>query len=137
MSQPSVDLQGPSSDFALAEPRLAKRYPAYLRGLCHAVHLSPPGAWPVKVRDVSASGIGLLCSQGFQRGTLLRLEVENPAGRRLPPLHASVVWARPLEDGGWHLGCVLDRRLSDDELQPMIQEILSKRFSGDLSPEKG
>jgi hypothetical protein len=84
----------------------------------------------MKVRDISSLGIGLTCSQFFERGTILRLEGKDFPLARLGPLYASVIHANRRQGGEWHLGCVLERPLSEQELQPMIQEILKKRLNG-------
>jgi hypothetical protein len=75
--------------------------------------------WPTKVRDISATGIGLLVSRRFEPGTILVVEMQGdpPVGERL--LLARVVHTTSA-GGEWLVGCEFINPLSDDELEAFL-----------------
>jgi hypothetical protein len=127
MLQQEVGFQ--SCNSTLVERRLAKRFPAYLEGVCQAVTTSESESWPMRIRDISTSGICFLCNQSFERGTILKLDGKQATFHRLGTVYASVIYANQQENGEWRMGCVLDRPLRDAEVRPVVQEILTRRLN--------
>jgi hypothetical protein len=77
--------------------------------------------WPANVRDISASGLGLVLRRRFEPGAGLAIDVHGTDS--IPPftLLARVVHATALPDGRWVLGCAFVSELSDDELRALLQ----------------
>lgn len=75
--------------------------------------------WPARIRDISATGFGLLIARPFAVGTLLEVEIErrDAAGRTLT---MRVVRIGPAGAGKWLLGCVLEQRLEKGELKALL-----------------
>lgn len=77
--------------------------------------------WPVSVRDISRSGIGLIFNQPIEAGTLGELELQSSNRSVVKTLRLRIVHATQQPDGNcWHLGCVFVRELSDDELKILL-----------------
>jgi hypothetical protein len=72
-------------------------------------------AWPARVHNISASGVGLVADRQLETGTLLNVTVQRPDGRS-PTLLACVVQVTPREDGEWALGCNFLRELAEADL---------------------
>ena len=74
-------------------------------------------AW---IRDFSLNSIGLVARQAIEPGTTLILELRSaPAGVSVT-LKAKVRHATAQPDGTWFLGCVLARKLSEEEALAML-----------------
>lgn len=71
--------------------------------------------WTARVRDVSATGIGLVCSRSFDAGRLLRVELQ--AGEQTSAFMVCVVRAVKQPDGDWLVGGTFTEKLSDSQLQ--------------------
>lgn len=117
MAEPSPPDRS-SADADARDRRARVRYSSALETYCQ------PGTgsletfwWLAKVRDVSRTGIGLVVPHRFDAGTLLTVEVQDPAEDYARTLHVHVVHAAALPEGGWLLGCTLQTELSDDEIQ--------------------
>lgn len=76
--------------------------------------------WPLVVRDVSATGIGLTFARRFEVGTQLGVELHTApeASRRFP---ARVVRVLPERGGYWVHGCVFDPPLSEAEVTGLLR----------------
>jgi hypothetical protein len=72
---------------------------------------------PVKIRDVSTTGIGLLSARAYEQGTALFIQVQEDGPDWSTMLVAKVVHATPAEDGSWLVGCKLVRRLSETDVE--------------------
>src|SRR5262245_61474670 len=67
------------------------------------------------VQNISASGIGLFLTQSMHPETLLDIELRS---RSVVRRVAKVVHSTR-QEGGWLVGCTLDKPLSGSELQEM------------------
>jgi serine/threonine protein kinase len=78
--------------------------------------------WPLVVRDVSTTGIGVLLARRFETGTELCIELSSGRGASSRSLVVKVVrvTAEPL--GHWAHGCVFQTPLTDRELAELIVE---------------
>ncbi|AMV29122.1 Serine/threonine-protein kinase PrkC [Gemmata sp. SH-PL17] len=97
-------------------------------GTCGVIDTSATGTgnpeseemWPLVVRDVSTSGLGVLLARRFELGTELTIEFltgESEVAR----LEVRVVRIEPEKAGHWIHGCVFKTNLSDDELEDLIK----------------
>jgi hypothetical protein len=78
---------------------------------------------PVRVKDVSANGIGLVSERRFERGTILLLQIRDESQACSPLLVGKVVHVTAQADGHWHIGCALTRALAHaDVLALTIKE---------------
>jgi PilZ domain len=66
-----------------------------------------------QVRDLSTSGVGLLCNGPVQPGQLLSLRLSGPSTAIALAMQARVAHAHERADGRWLVGCAFDRRLPD------------------------
>lgn len=88
------------------ERRRSDRAPCALYALCHEISLVPQKARTARVRDLSASGLGLLMSRPLRLGAALGVELQTATGRVEARLRARVehiTWLS--EEGCWLLGC--------------------------------
>lgn len=77
--------------------------------------------WSGKIKDVSLGGIGLLLSRRFERGVGLAIELPGVDAGQTDTYLARVVHIRKAEGGEWLHGCEFVSRLSDDELERLVQ----------------
>jgi hypothetical protein len=104
-----------------AERRSSTRY--LLRVGCCAVidpsiHGGDEEKWPLVVRDVSSSGIGILLARRFEPGTELAVEgIGGPFER----ISARVVRVEPERAGHWIHGCAFAQPLAEDQLQSLLE----------------
>jgi hypothetical protein len=75
----------------------------------------------VQIRDISATGIGLLSARRYERGTALVIQVQDDGPAMPPMLVAKVVHVTAAEDGGWLVGCELTRSLSDTDVEGLAE----------------
>jgi hypothetical protein len=100
------------------ERRVAVRYPCRqpIAG-CEVEAEELEERWPAQIRDVSATGMGLVLPHRFPPGTMLVVEIETPRHELLGTATLYVVHATGLPDGHWLLGCTLKEPLSDKQLR--------------------
>jgi serine/threonine protein kinase len=65
------------------ERRAHVRFGSRLKGTCRPLAAERKWSWTAKVRDISASGVGLLINRRFEPGTVLRVKLPGAASRRL------------------------------------------------------
>lgn len=107
----------PKSD---RDRRRAVRYPCGYRTMLQAISLRDIPAVPVQVRDISATGIGLMCRSPVAPGTFLFVELQSMVDGSARRLRARVVHATRQANGLWLLGCELTDPLSPAELQGLL-----------------
>jgi hypothetical protein len=113
---------GPAADGC--ERRVAARF--ILRVGCCAVvdpnlHGGGEEKWPLLIRDLSTTGIGILLARRFEPGTELAVEgAAGPSGttERLP---ARVVRVEAERAGHWIHGCEFVRPLDDEQMRSFFQ----------------
>ena len=77
-------------------------------------------AWPAILHDVGPRGIGVVMPRRFEKGTLLRLELDAD-GKPARHLTARVVNVRADSLGHWFLGCVFPTPLADTDLRDLLR----------------
>jgi serine/threonine protein kinase len=98
--------------------RVGVRYVSRQKGSCRPLSAEKKWRWTATVRDVSATGIGLLLNRRFEPGTVLRVKLPGRGARRLYLVRVTRV--QPHSARTWILGCVFPRRLSDEEVATLL-----------------
>src|SRR5262245_30964256 len=75
--------------------------------------------WMGRVSNISGNGIGFTLQHRFEPGTFLTLEIENAARTVSHTFQIEVVRILP-QPGGWLLGCIFLRELTEDEVQALL-----------------
>lgn len=77
--------------------------------------------WMACIRDISPDGLGLTCSQRFEVGTFLAVELQT-ADQRFPRVIASrVAHVRIAPDSfSWFIGCKFSSSLNEDEFNRLL-----------------
>src|SRR5947207_2819669 len=114
-----------ASDKSAASPageerRVWVRHPADLRTTCQPAE-SDHSRLPTQVRNISATGIGLLVTHPVPIGALLNLTLQGSSGMLPRNLLACVVHVTTRSEGEWSLGCNFIRSLSDSDLQELFE----------------
>src|SRR5262245_1375262 len=93
------------------------RFPCNVETVCYTRETTPGERRPVRILNISAGGVGLLCPCDFCVGTLLHLELPVEAARL-----ALIRIVRVVEHtaGGWFLGCEFVDVLPADELRELL-----------------
>jgi CheY-like chemotaxis protein len=114
---------GPTSEFRGEERRACVRYLCQLDGTCQPIGRPSTGeSWLGKLLDISATGVKILINRRFEVGTLLAVELPRPGWEAAPILLCRVVRVAKEPVGrDWEVGCMLDRELSDDEVQSYLE----------------
>ncbi len=76
--------------------------------------------WPLVVRDVSVSGIGVLLARRFEQGTELTIELADEPSAVPSKFAIRVVRVRPETAGLWVHGCEFVNPLVDSELTALL-----------------
>lgn len=76
--------------------------------------------WTARVRDISATGVGLLCDRAFDGGRLLRIELQAAEAKAILPLQACVVRSVKQSSGDWLVGAAFIERLSDEQMRCLL-----------------
>jgi c-di-GMP-binding flagellar brake protein YcgR len=72
------------------------------------------------VRDISAGGIGLVCRDEPQMGSMVRIKLHSHYVNLLKSLDATVVSVTAVGQGEFLVGCQFDRELNQDERRQML-----------------
>jgi hypothetical protein len=99
------------------ERREAERFLPEPSSICRVVSDVQDEVARATVRDLSATGIGLLVRKPIKPGSVLILNLEVRECRLPRPLPVRVMHAAPAAEGNWLVGCQFVRRLSEPELQ--------------------
>jgi serine/threonine protein kinase len=111
-----------------AERRRAERHEITLGTSCAVetgIHGRGEGTeeqWPLVVRDVSATGVGLLLARRFEAGTDLSVTLVGRPGAAPRALRVRVVRVGADALGHWFHGCVFAHPLTDDDLAALLGE---------------
>lgn len=75
--------------------------------------------WNVRVRDVSAAGIGLICGQHIPVNLVGEVELHLPDQSATLAFPIRVIHVTNLGSGTWLVGCAFGRLLREDELSAL------------------
>lgn len=102
-----------------AERRTAPRHAVMMEALSRPLDGMDTIWWGATVRDLSATGIGLVLCYPFRAGAYLAVDLQGKQGGSRTML-ARVVHVRDQADGTWHVGCEFVKRLTDSDVDIMI-----------------
>jgi len=106
-----------SSRTTKTERRRLTRYVCDVPTACVVISLVEPVLLPVRIRNVSQKGMGLLVSARVMPGSFLAVKVQGPKQKAPCILRARVVHATFLADMRvWLIGCVFVSELRQEEL---------------------
>lgn len=109
--------------------RRAIRYPCHLIVVCQPsskeervgeASAQEKDACPAKVADLSQNGIALLLKRRFEPETVLEVNLQSPEESSLYTLPVRVIRVSPKKRGNWLTGCVLLKKLSDNEVKFLV-----------------
>jgi len=100
--------------------RESVRFPADLKVVFQPISLVPLMQLPARVRDVSTTGIGLLCATPVPPGTFVVIDFKQPNRTSAPKLVARIVRLVPMNETIWLLGCNFSKELSQADLQALL-----------------
>src|SRR5262245_36398352 len=128
----SAPTPGPSTTGSAAgsvlECRVWERFSCELQASCQpvAARSDTDLTWPGNIRDISATGVGIVLGRRFEPGSGLAIQLPASEVRSRNTVLARVKHATRLPDGNWLLGCCFISELSGDELQSLLD--LSRRL---------
>lgn len=102
------------------ERRRAERYPCSLQPFWRVEGQEQADAPPAQIQNISATGIGLRIGQPLKAGTVLVIKLQSADRRLSRPLPARVMHATPQAEGDWLVGCQFVRKLSDEDMQAVL-----------------
>jgi hypothetical protein len=105
-----------------AERRGAERFPCSLQPFWSVVGEEQAESPSASVRDVSATGIGLIVGHPIKPGTVLVLRLQTRDQRLSRPLPARVMHSTARPDGDWLVGCQFVRRLTDEDMWALLSD---------------
>ena len=121
MSNENARAPGVAAPTAETDRRRAARFVANRVATCSPL-AERETVVPVRVRDVSANGIGLLSTRRFERGTMLLLQIQED-GDSLPPLIIGrVMHVCAQADGTWLVGCALTRAFAEPDVRAIAED---------------
>jgi serine/threonine protein kinase len=90
-------------------------------GVDSSIHAGgKPEMWPLIVRDVSTTGLGVLVARRFEVGTELSVDLsQDPSKPR--PVTVRVVRVQRERAGHWIHGCLFERSLTDEQLRALVK----------------
>jgi len=101
------------------ERRGRVRYDSRMEVECLLVECRNHRAGLAKVRDVSASGIGLIFNRPFELGTILGVELPRVDLKPNRTLFARVVRAHEQPSAKWIVGCAFNQELTDSDIRAL------------------
>ena len=114
---------------ASRDRRDGRRSACRLEGQCRPVeNPQVAAAWPATVLDISCGGFQLLLSRRFEPGTLLVVDVHDPAGHATRMLVARVARVTTLTRGRWIHGCAFSVPLTAEDLESLLKNPADPRL---------
>ncbi len=120
MFNPSASLDAALRNPSGQERRVAVRHSCGPETYCQMIDPADAGVWPAWIRDLSATGIGLLIARRCEPGSVVAIELENSVQGVSPRLVARIIHALEYPNGHWLHGCAFTRPLTDEELQALV-----------------
>jgi hypothetical protein len=77
---------------------------------------------PASIRDLSATGVGLVVKQALKPGMVLVITLQRRDNRVSRPLPVRVMHATCQKDGDWVVGCRFVRALSNQDMAALLAE---------------
>jgi hypothetical protein len=105
---------------ATFERRAAQRFATVREASCSPI-TQRHNVTTVRVRNVSANGVGLLARRRFEEGTILLIQLLGDTLALPPLLVGKVVHVTGQGTGEWLIGCTLARGLTKAEIQALVE----------------
>jgi hypothetical protein len=107
-----------------SERRQAVRYACILAAVDVSGQLAfmpalMPG-WPVRVLNISRSGVGIHAGDQLDEGTLLTIRLYDRTGKPSAPHQVRIIHATQQADGTWMAGAAFIEPIGDEELQLLL-----------------
>jgi hypothetical protein len=110
-----------SNRITKTERRQKTRFQCDVPTACVVISLVEPVLLPVRIRNVSQRGLGLLVSTRVAPGSFIAVKVQGPRQKAPCILRARVIHATFLADVRvWLIGCVFRSELRKEELGQMF-----------------
>ena len=77
--------------------------------------------WGALAMDISCGGIGMIAERRFERGTILKIEVQGDHDGPPSQLLARVVRVGADAEGKWVHGCQFPSEMDDDDIREFLQ----------------
>lgn len=104
-----------------SDQRIWMRFTCDVRASYRNLGDPPSKSRPVKVLNISASGIGLLLEPSLDAGRLLNVNLFGKTGRKVCAILARVVHTTVRSDGDTLAGCNFIHELTDEELESLLE----------------
>jgi hypothetical protein len=108
----------PAPTSSIYQRRALVRQPSGRTMFCEVIMLPVSVPALVIVRDITSTGIGLLCHRAVEAGTFVALKVDAPDGD-IRRIRARVVHLTAFGDQ-WLLGCALREPLTPEDLAALL-----------------
>ena len=79
--------------------------------------------WPLLIRDVSVTGIGVVLARRFEPKTEVAVECPSGSNGATEQLPARVIHVEPAGAGHWIHGCEFVRPLADEQLRSLFRTV--------------
>ncbi|MBY0527058.1 MAG: PilZ domain-containing protein [Gemmataceae bacterium] len=99
------------------ERRTSIRHPCGLEANCSPIALLRSDPWPVVIRDISRTGVGLVLDYPLPPGTFMALELPQISTQ---PIKVIVTCIRQQLDESWILGCAFSRELRFEQVEALV-----------------
>lgn len=100
--------------------RAAERFPVSVNAACNFMSPVVENFGPVKIKNVSSDGIGLIVSRKVDVGQLLAVGLSNPTQKFTKTALVRVVHVTPQAGGSFLIGGVFDVPLTYEELRALV-----------------
>jgi eukaryotic-like serine/threonine-protein kinase len=101
------------------ERRRARRFPTAVAAVCAAVR-GGKQHWPVKVQDVSLTGVRMQLGRRFEPSAVLEVQVSGMAEQEGTFL-VRVCWVRQTAPALWNHGCAFGRAMIESDLDVFLK----------------
>ena len=114
---PMAEVVEPEVD---VDRRMASRFPCHREAWLHPVTLVQNAPWHAIVLDVSTHGIALAIERPVVTGTFFAIELPDELQGTVKRIRGRVVHATAQGHNYWHIGCLLESELTNEEVQGLV-----------------
>ena len=120
MAEPSDPTSAQPSEPAGIERRVATRHPCSLMTSCRLLAAVRGGATPIRVRNISATGVSLVVGRNFNSGELLNIELKHTTRNVVRTLQVRVVYCIEHPGGESIVGGSFTQAMNPDDLKTFV-----------------
>lgn len=99
------------------EKRTEERFPASANSACEFASPVLDDFGPVKLKNISLKGVGLVTSEKLSVGLMMAIKLANRSMNFSKTALARVVHVTPMPGNSYHVGCEWDTPLTYDEFK--------------------